>query len=257
MYFNTRIERLILNNFRNHKYLNLDINKNMVLIYGENGSGKTSVLESISLINSSNGFRASNLSEIVNNDLKGPLEMFGVNILLKESNNLTKVGIGLKKNIDKYQKIISIDEKKNTKDIIKNIPNIYSVIPKMTFIFQGTSEERRNFLDQMIFVIECDHRKNILKYEKYKTERIRILKKWKVQNGEWLDAVEKKMVSYGLIVCDNRRNFLKQLNDNLEIVNKKFPSFKIHLKGELDQLLLNKPAVDVEEIFATTIKKNR
>ena len=65
----------------------------------------------------------------------------------------------------------------------------------MTFIFQGTSEERRNFLDQMIFVIECDHRKNILKYEKYKTERIRILKKWKVNNGEWLDAVEKKMVS--------------------------------------------------------------
>ena len=257
MYFNTRIERLILNNFRNHKYLNLDINKNMVLIYGENGSGKTSVLESISLINSSNGFRASNLSEIVNNDLKGPLEMFGVNILLKESNNLTKVGIGLKKKIDKYQKIMSIDEKKNTKDIIKNIPNIYSIIPKMTFIFQGTSEERRNFLDQMIFVIECDHRKNILKYEKYKTERIRILKKWKVQNGEWLDAVEKKMVSYGLIVCDNRRNFLKQLNDNLEIVDKKFPSFKIHLKGELDQLLLKKPAVYVEEIFASTLKKNR
>ena len=257
MYFNTRIEKLILNNFRNHKYLNLDINKNMVLIYGENGSGKTSVLESISLINSSNGFRASNLSEIVNNDLKGPLEMFGVNILLKESNNLTKVGIGLKKKIDKYQKIISIDEKKNTKDIIKNIPNIYSVIPKMTFIFQGTSEERRNFLDQMIFVIECDHRKNILNYEKYKTERIRILKKWKVQNGEWLDAVEKKMVSYGLMVCDNRRNFLKQLNDNLEIVDKNFPSFKIHLKGELDQLLLNKPAVDVEEIFASTLKKNR
>ena len=257
MYFNTRIERLILNNFRNHKYLNLDINKNMVLIYGENGSGKTSVLESISLINSSNGFRASNLSEIVNNDLKGPIEMFGVNILLKESNNLTKVGIGLKKKIDKYQKIMSIDEKKNTKDLIKNIPNIYSIIPKMTFIFQGTSEERRNFLDQMIFVIECDHRKNILNYEKYKTERIRILKKWKVQNGEWLDAVEKKMVSYGLMVCDNRRNFLKQLNDNLEIVDKKFPSFKIHLKGELDQLLLKKPAVYVEEIFASTLKKNR
>ncbi len=257
MCLNTRIERLILNNFRNHKYLNLDINKNMVLIYGQNGSGKTSVLESISLINSSNGFRASNLGEIVNNDLKGPLEMFGVNILLKESNNLTKVGIGLKKKIDKYQKIMSIDEKKNTNDTINNIPNIYSIIPKMTFIFQGTSEERRNFLDQMIFVIECDHRKDILNYEKYKTERIRILKKWKVQNEEWLDAVEKKMVSYGLIVCDNRRNFLKQLNDNLEIVDKNFPSFKIHLKGELDQLLLNKPAVDVEEIFASTLKKNR
>ena len=121
---NTRIEKLILNNFRNHKYLNLDINKNMILIYGENGSGKTSVLESISLINSSNGFRASNLGEIVSNDLGGPLEMFGVNILLKESNNLTKVGIGIKKKIDKYQKIISIDEKKNNKEFIKKIYRI-------------------------------------------------------------------------------------------------------------------------------------
>ena len=46
---NIRIEKLILNNFRNHKYLNLDINKNMILIYGENGL-KISVLESISLI---------------------------------------------------------------------------------------------------------------------------------------------------------------------------------------------------------------
>ena len=83
MYFNTRIERLILNNFRNHKYLNLDINKNMVLIYGENGSGKTSVLESISLINSSNGFRASNLSEIVNNDLKDHLKCLSLIFYLK------------------------------------------------------------------------------------------------------------------------------------------------------------------------------
>ena len=254
---NTRIEKLILNNFRNHKYLNLDINKNMILIYGENGSGKTSVLESISLINSSNGFRASNLGEIVSNDLGGPLEMFGVNILLKESNNLTKIGIGLKKKIDKYQKIISIDEKKNNKEFIKNIPNIYSIIPKMTFIFQGTSEERRNFLDQMIFVVEGNHKKNISNYEKYKTERIKILKKWKNQNGEWLDAVEKKMVSYGLIICDNRRKFLKQLNDNLEIIDKNFPSFKIYLKGELDKLLLEKPAIEVEEIFASTLKNNR
>ncbi len=37
---NLRIEKLILNNFRNHNYLKLDIKKNMVLIYGKNGSGK-------------------------------------------------------------------------------------------------------------------------------------------------------------------------------------------------------------------------
>ena len=254
---NIRIEKLILNNFRNHKYLKLDITKNIVLIYGQNGSGKTSVLESISLFDSSNGFRASTLGELVNNDHKGPLEMFGVNILIRDTNNFIKAGIGLKKIIDKYKKIISIDEKKNNKEIIKKIPKIYSIVPKMTFLFQGTSEERRNFLDQMIFIIEDNHKKNVLNYNKYKNERIKILKKWKINNEEWLDAVEKKMVSHGLIICDNRRNFLKKLNFILDDLDIEFSSFQVYLNGELDELLLEKPAIEVEEIFLSTLKRNR
>lgn len=254
---NIRIEKLILNNFRNHKYLKLDITKNIVLIYGQNGSGKTSVLESISLFDSSNGFRASNLGELVNDDHKGPLEMFGVNILIRDTNNFIKAGIGLKKIIDKYKKIISIDEKKNNKEIIKKIPKIYSIVPKMTFLFQGNSEERRNFLDQMIFIIEDNHKKNILNYNKYKNERIKILKKWKINNEDWLDAVEKKMVSHGLIICDNRRNFLKKLNFILDDLDIEFSTFQVYLNGELDELLLEKPAIEVEEIFLSTLKRNR
>ena len=254
---NIRIKKLILNNFRNHKYLKLDITKNIVLIYGQNGSGKTSVLESISLFDSSNGFRASALGDLVNNDHKGPLEMFGVNILIRDTNNFIKAGIGLKKIIDKYKKIISIDEKKNNKEITKKIPKIYSIVPKMTFLFQGTSEERRNFLDQMIFIIEDNHKKNVLNYNKYKNERIKILKKWKVNNGEWLDAVEKKMVSHGLIICDNRRNFLKKLNVILDDLDIESFSLQVYLNGELDELLLEKPAIEVEEIFLSTLKRNR
>ena len=254
---NIRIEKLILNNFRNHKYLKLDITKNIVLIYGQNGSGKTSVLESISLFDSSNGFRASALGDLVNNDHKGPLEMFGVNILIRDTNNFIKAGIGLKKIIDKYKKIISIDEKKNNKEIIKKIPKIYSIVPKMTFLFQGNSEERRNFLDQMIFIIEDNHKKNVLNYNKYKNERIKILKKWKINNEDWLDAVEKKMVSHGLIICDNRRNFLKKLNFILDDLDIEFSSFQVYLNGELDELLLEKPAIEVEEIFLSTLKRNR
>ena len=254
---NIRIEKLILNNFRNHKYLKLDITKNIVLIYGQNGSGKTSVLESISLFDSSNGFRASTLGELVSDDHKGPLEMFGVNILIRDKNSFIKAGIGLKKIIDKYKKIISIDEKKNNKEIIKKIPKIYSIVPKMTFLFQGNSEERRNFLDQMIFIIEDNHKKNVLTYNKYKNERIKILKKWKINNEEWLDAVEKKMVSHGLIICDNRRNFLKKLNFILDDLDIEFSSFQVYLNGELDELLLEKPAIEVEEIFLSTLKRNR
>ena len=61
--------------------------------------------------------------------------MFGVNLILSESNDFTKIGIGLKKNTNKYQKIISVEGKKNRKDFINNIPNIYSIIPKNDLSF--------------------------------------------------------------------------------------------------------------------------
>ena len=175
---NLRIEKLILNNFRNHNYLKLDIKKNMVLIYGKNGSGKTSVLESISLFDSSNGFKALSLNETINFNYKGPLEMFGVNLSLKSLDSLSTVGLSLRKKNDMLRKVISIDGKLSKKTNPK-ILNVYSVFPKMTFLFQNSSEDRRGFLDQMISTTDKEHRKNLINYEKYKSERIKILKKWK------------------------------------------------------------------------------
>ena len=66
----------------------------------------------------------------------------------------------------------------------------------------------------------------------------------------------KKMVSHGLIICDNRRNF-KKLNFILDDLDIEFSSFQVYLNGELDELLLEKPAIEVEEIFLSTLKRNR
>ena len=65
MVSNISIKKLTLNNFRNHEYLKLDISKNMILIYGQNGSGKTNILESISLFDSSNGLEPAPLVKLL------------------------------------------------------------------------------------------------------------------------------------------------------------------------------------------------
>ena len=253
---NLRIEKLILNNFRNHNYLKLDIKKNMVLIYGKNGSGKTSVLESISLFDSSNGFKALSLNETINFNYKGPLEMFGVNLSLKSLDSLSTVGLSLRKKNDMLRKVISIDGKLSKKSNPK-ILNVYPVFPKMTFLFQNSSEDRRGFLDQMISTTDKEHRKNLINYEKYKSERIKILKKWKNCNTQWLDAVEKKMVFYGMVICDCRRNFVKNLNHMLLNLESSLPYFQVKLNGKLDKLLLEKPSIQVEDFFSSSLKENR
>ena len=65
------------------------------------------------------------------------------------------------------------------------------------------------------------------------------------------------MVSHGLIICDNRRNFLKKLNLILDDLDIESSSLQVYLNGELDELLLEKPAIEVEEIFLSTLKRNR
>ena len=58
------LKRLTLVNFRNYKYLRLNFDKNFVILSGENGSGKTNILEAISFLSQGRGLRSAKLSEI-------------------------------------------------------------------------------------------------------------------------------------------------------------------------------------------------
>ncbi len=255
---NIRIEKLILNNYRNHKFLNLETNKDLVLVCGQNGSGKTNILESISLYDSPNGFKGSGFNEIINSDLEGSIESFGVHALFRTGNQTSRVGLGLKENSYNYKKIFSFDGKKSNKKNDEDIFSIFWVIPKMTFLFLNNSEERRKFIDLMISAIDKSYKESLKKYEKFKNERLKILKKWGYTDShKWLAAVENKMASIGLVICDARRNFVKELNNNFDNLLLDFPILNLELKGELDRLLTEKPALEVEEIFMRQLKINR
>ena len=255
---NIRIEKLILNNYRNHKFLNLETNKDLVLVCGQNGSGKTNILESISLYDSPNGFKGSGFNEIINSDLEGSIESFGVHALFRTGNQTSRVGLGLKENSYNYKKIFSFDGKKSNKKNDEDIFSIFWVIPKMTFLFLNNSEERRKFIDLMISAIDKSYKESLKKYEKFKNERLKILKKWGYTDShKWLAAVENKMASIGLVICDARRNFVKELNNNFDNLLLDFPILNLELKGELDRLLNEKPALEVEEIFMRELKINR
>ena len=57
------LEALSLKNFRNHNNLNLITSKSSLLIYGDNGCGKTNVLEAISLLSQGRGFRKAKVED--------------------------------------------------------------------------------------------------------------------------------------------------------------------------------------------------
>ena len=259
MVSNLRIQKLVLNNFRNHKFLRIDSKKSIILIHGKNGSGKTNILESISLLDSSSGLKNANLVDIINNKLDDPKGVFGANFHLFENGETFNIGLGLKKTQNGLSKLIRINEKKSGFDEIKKLISIFWIVPKMGFIFQMTSEERRNFLDFMISSVDLLHKKRLVTYEKFKRERIKILKNFKQKNtnNSWLDILEEKMVLTGLMICDSRRNFLKAINEILIDLKLGMPNLTISLKGELDIKLSKNPSLYVEEFFLKKLKENR
>ena len=74
---------------------------------------------------------------------------------------------------------------------------------------------------------------------------------------KWLVLIEKKLAATGIIICDARRKFIKQLNFYLSDPDRPFHSLEIELSGELDSLLLKKPAIEVEDFFLKKLKENR
>ena len=121
MFSNVRIEKLILSNYRNHKFLELELKEKYYFNMWKKWFWKTNILESISLLTSSSGLKKTNLTEIVNSKLKGPIELFGVNLLCSINKKRMKIGLGLKKNSEWIKKNNKFRRLENKKKKLMNI----------------------------------------------------------------------------------------------------------------------------------------
>lgn len=253
-----RITNLKLRNYRNHRELSIIPKKDIIVIYGKNGSGKTNILESISLLNSNGGFRNANLSDLIHENHLGPLELFGANFQIKLDSDIYSVGLGLKKKGEDLIKIINIDSMRTNTSNLNNKISFFWVVPRMSHLLQNTPMERRAFIDMMIGSVDESYSERLQEYRKLKKERLKILKNKNFKNHEkWLDIIEQRICSSGLIICDSRRTFLKSLNKRLKVINDKTESLILELNGTLDKILLEKPALFVEEFFIEKLKENR
>tara|TARA_A100001015_G_scaffold253653_1_gene293984 strand:+ start:4811 stop:5947 length:1137 start_codon:yes stop_codon:yes gene_type:complete len=253
-----RVNNLRLLNYRNHKNLKLHSNRNVILLYGENGSGKTNILEAISIFFSSNGFRNAKILSLIPKEFKN-ISNFGININLLDGKNNFNIGLGLRENKESLKKIIRVDGQDVVNKSFYEKYKIFWLIPSMNNLFISSSTDRRDFLDLMIKAYDLNHGKNLMVYKKLQRERLQILKKfYNVETkNEWLDSIEKKMASVGIIISDTRRNFVKKMNEYSLNINQKLPMINLELTGEIDIAMNKNPALYVEESFLEKLKKNR
>ena len=188
--------KIHLNNFRSFKSSSFNLGKNN-LILGKNGAGKSSFLEAIFFILSKKSFRTSSLNAMVNFESS----FFKVDAILNEEKfSLTK---------DLSSSIKSI-EGNSQNNFLPLILNNFSLN-----LLEAPKENRRSFIDYLMFHVEHDYKTNHLKFKKALAQRNRALKK----------SSSSELKSWTKVFIDLSQKLTKLKLEFIDSFLKSFPTF--------------------------------
>ena len=170
--------------FRNHNKTNFNFVDGINIIWGENGSGKTSVLEAIHSLSYGKSFRTTKTKELINN--KNKEFIISGNFTNKNKTNRVSILYDSKK-----QKKIKLNKNKikTTKELFgKN--NMVVLSPEEQEITKGSFLKKRQFLNKMFSSFSSEYFNLLLKYNRQLKQRNEALKIEKKKSSESYKSVE-------------------------------------------------------------------
>ena len=259
---NFYLKKLNLQKFRNHLNLNLILSDSPIRIYGENGCGKTNILEAISLLGPGKGLRKSKTEDYLLKNILSNEEnkLWGVNADLHTPNGNINIGTGSIQKSLKKSRNMRINFENSSQSSVGEILKISWVTPQMCMLFQASMSERRRFIDRLTSTLDSSHLNRVFRYEKLMRERANIILQFKNETI-WLNAIEKKISELSVCIAASRLNLIQELDilyeEELKIGSlvKDFPPAKIELTGDIENLLITSSAIHVEDKIQQILKK--
>lgn len=229
---NMLLKSLSLVNFKNYEEALVELNSNINCFIGENGQGKTNLLDAIYYL----AFCKSFFNPIDSQNIKHDLNFFVVQGTFKrekkEENYFCGIKRGQKKQFKKNKK-----EYEKLSEHIGKIP-LVMISPADSFLITDGSESRRKFIDGVIAQFDKTYLDNLLNYQRALSQRNALLKSFAENRNFDLDTLEiwnAKLCKYAEPLHDERHLFLKefiplfqkhyiQITGNAEKVNLKYTS---------------------------------
>ena len=154
------ISHLKINSFRNHKNKEFSFNKGVTVIFGENGSGKTSVLEAIYLLSMGKSFKTNRQKEMI----KKGMDKAIINGSFFKNNITNKIDVLVDSKLKKRIKI-------NGKEVLKRnellgYNNVVVLSPEEQKITTGSPLARRQFFDKVFSTVSYEYIVLLQKYNK-------------------------------------------------------------------------------------------
>ena len=261
----TGIFKIRLTQFRSYESLSLNLPDAFcpVVLTGHNGAGKTNVLEAISFLTAGRGLRSARLSDVarrVESSLPDGVETlpvrWAVSASVEVNGNQFDIGTGTVDGSDRRQ--MRIDGKNVSKQAdLARVFRCLWLTPAQDRLFCGDPASRRRFLDRLVQVFDPAHADRLADYGAAFKQWSCLLREGRF-DGAWLASLEAQMASLGVAISAERLDMAARLMAHLRAnVIDYFPQVEITLNGLVEQALMEKSAVYVEEEFADYLKKMR
>jgi DNA replication and repair protein RecF len=204
------ISRITLSDFRNHEDALILPAHDFVVLSGDNGAGKTNILEAISLLAPGRGLRGAALSAMARQGASG-----GFGIAAKV--NGTMLGTGVQPDAPERRQV-RINGVTSAASALAEHLSIVWLTPAMDRLFAESAGGRRRFLDRLTLALSPAHAVHSSRYEAAMRSRNKLLAQGRGADPQWMSALEAQMEEHGCALASARAALVDQLNAVLKNV---------------------------------------
>ncbi|MGQ0558100.1 MAG: DNA replication/repair protein RecF [Sphingosinicella sp.] len=201
------ISRLTLTDFRSYAAAEIEVRPGAIVLTGENGMGKTNILEAVSLFAPGRGLRQAAYAEMARRDGAGG---FAVTVQLGDD---VRLGTGLQPSAPARRRLLANGAPAAINDLTEWL-SILWLTPAMDRLFADNPAGRRRFLDRLTLTLFAGHAGHSARYEAAMRARNKLLAE-PAPDPDWLSALETRMEEHGRFIHEARTATVKALADHI------------------------------------------
>ena len=200
------VSRLTLTDFRSYASATIEPGSGFVLLFGENGAGKTNLLEAVSMLTPGRGLRGVSLSDMAR---QGGESAWAVAARLGD----VDIGTGTQPSAPERRQV-RVNGAAASVNSLGDWLSVLWLTPAMDRLFTGSAGDRRRFLDRLVLALEPAHAHHSSRYEAAMRSRNKLLAedRW---DESWLASLEAAMAEHGAQIAEARGRTAAALDDRL------------------------------------------
>ncbi|MBR0667096.1 DNA replication/repair protein RecF [Roseomonas hellenica] len=253
------LSRLILRDFRSYAALEARFAAPVVVITGENGVGKTNLLEAISLLGPGRGLRGARMGDLGRRVGEAPPLPWATSGRFETPIGPFDIGTGTAPDGGPERRAWMLDgvAQKSSTALAERVAAVW-LTPQMDRLFQEGASGRRRFLDRLVWALEPAHAREVAAHDHAMAGRNRVLAEGR-GDAAWLAALEEQMARHAVAAVAARQALARRLNAVLAggQATGAFPAARMALACQIAAALEAGPALAVEETLREGLAADR